>query len=197
MHLTKVTSAILFALTQTSESSLLWAGLDPMISKAVFFLFSVSRKSTEFVWVHWFSLQGHLCHVASLQVILWNHGELICGSCHNIYLASGIPLLLGAFIPLDRSVWWFLEKLCYSLSIRSVNSPRPYKQSMKTTFSLLLRGQLRCPYPKIQHPWREYFRNVSLTGQFTSPQGTASSWAFVKRIVTCPVVGMSIYILHV
>ena len=85
-------------LIRTSESSLLCAGLDPMISKAVF-LFSVSRTSTDFVWVHWFSLQGHLCHVASLPVILWNHGELICGSCHNIYLASRIPLLLGAFFP--------------------------------------------------------------------------------------------------
>ena len=61
--------------------------------------FSVSRTSTDFVWVHWFSLQGHLCHVASLPVILWNHGELICRSCHNIYLASRIPLLLGAFFP--------------------------------------------------------------------------------------------------
>ena len=69
MRLTKVTAAILFALTQTSESSLLWAGLDPMISKAVI-LFSVSRTSTEFVWVHLFSLQGHLCRVDSLQVIL-------------------------------------------------------------------------------------------------------------------------------
>ena len=37
MHLTKVAAAILFALTQTSESSLHYAGLDPMISKAVFF----------------------------------------------------------------------------------------------------------------------------------------------------------------
>lgn len=98
MHLKNVTAAILFALIRTSESSLLCAGLDPMISKAVF-LFSVSRTSTDFVWVHWFSLQGHLCHVASLPVILWNHGELICGSCHNIYLASRIPLLLGAFFP--------------------------------------------------------------------------------------------------
>ena len=168
MHLTNVTAAILFALIRTSESSLLCAGLDPTISKAVF-LFSVSRTSTDFVWVHWLSLQGHLCHVASLPVILWNHGELICGSCHNIYLASRIPLLLGAFSPLDRSVWWFLETLCYPLSIRSVNSTRPYKQSVKTTFSLRLHGQLRCPYPKIQHPWPEYFRNVSFTGQFTSP----------------------------
>ena len=108
--------------------------------KSRYFLFSVSRTSTEFVWVHWFSLQGHLCRVDSLPVILWNHGELICGSCQNIYLASGIPLLLGAFFPLDRSVWWFLEKLCYSLSIRSVKSTRPYKQSAKTTFSLRLRG---------------------------------------------------------
>lgn len=137
--------------------------------KSRFFLFSVSRTSTDFVWVHWFSLQGHLCHVASLPVILWNQGELICGSCHNIYLASRIPLLLGAFFPLDRSVWWFLETFCYPLSIRSVNSTRPYKLSVKTTFSLRLHGQLRCPYPKIQHPWPEYFRNVSFTGQFTSP----------------------------
>lgn len=51
MHLTNVTAAILFALIRTSESSLLCAGLDPMISKA-FFLFSVSRTSTDFVWVH-------------------------------------------------------------------------------------------------------------------------------------------------
>lgn len=39
MHLTNVTAAILFALIRTSESSLLRAGRDPMILKAVFFVF--------------------------------------------------------------------------------------------------------------------------------------------------------------
>ena len=100
MHLTKVAAAILFALTQTSESSLHYAGLDPMISKAVYFL-SGKEKHGVCLGPLIFTART-LFHVATLLVSLSNHGELIiCGPCQNIYLASGIPLLLRTFFPLE------------------------------------------------------------------------------------------------